>query len=34
MSEKQIWQAEGLGTDKGTVETVLRIFTSIQDFIL
>lgn len=28
MSEKQIWQAEGLGTDKGTVETVLRIFTS------
>lgn len=28
MSEKQIWQAEGLGTDKGTVETVLRIFAS------
>ena len=28
MSKKQIWQAEGLGADKGTVETVLRIFAS------
>lgn len=28
MSEKQIWQVEGLGTDRGTLETVLHIFSS------
>lgn len=28
MSEKQIWQVEGLGTDRGTLETVLHIFAS------
>ena len=28
MGEVQLWQADGLGTDKETLEKVLRIFRS------